>query len=453
LYFAYFIFPIFIVRLSVLDERAPPRVEGRMMSRSPPGFVLTMAGYYGTVAAARCLGDHDVPVMMLDAERLVPGLWSRSVVWRERCPPPRPIERFIEWLLQLGARDPGHVLYPTCDDLAWAFAEYQAELSRYFRLSTPPFASVARVLDKRELYAACDANQIHTPLTWFPRDDDELDRAGREARFPLIVKPRTQVRFTTMRKGKIVASHAELREAYGAFVRCNPYDQSLLERHAHVERPMVQEFCAAAGQPIYSVTGFCDARHELFVARGMHKLVQWPRLAGIGIYFEGAELDEALAEHVRRLCRATGVFGVFEAEFATGTGEPLLIDFNPRFFGQMGFDVARGLPSPYLAYLEAIGDRSRLRAEVDAARAWRPADPTCFVNGTALAWTSMVERLVGHIPAPSVASLCRSGKARRVFDAVKDPRDWVPGVVDDIQQIAGALRHPRATLRAAASGM
>jgi hypothetical protein len=254
-----------------------------------------------------------------------------------------------------------------------------------------------------------------------------------------------------MRKGIIVSNRAELREAYRGFLRRNPYEPRLLERHAQVERPMVQEFCAEAGQPIYSISGFCDARHELFVTRATRKLVQWPRRAGIGIYFEDAPVDHGLAEGLRRLCRAAGVFGVFEAEFTTGTGAPLLIDFNPRFFGQMGFDVARGLPSPYFVYLEAIGELSRLRAEVEAARRWRPSGATTFVNGTALAWTTMVERLVGRTPA-SLPQRENGAGSRRVIDAVKDRADWMPGVVDDIQQITGALRHPRSTLRAAARG-
>jgi predicted ATP-grasp superfamily ATP-dependent carboligase len=420
---------------------------------STAGFVLSMGSYGGTLAAARCLGLRKVPVVMVEGARFAPGSWSRYVTRRERCPPIRPIGRFINWLLKLGARDPGHVLYATCDDLAWAFAERADALRAHFRLLTPPFASVARVLDKQALYAACAALRMPTPRTWFPRDDGDLDTAAREARFPLIVKPRTQVGFVTMSKGIVVDSARELRTAYCAFTRGHRHDPRLLEQHGSLDRPMIQEFHACAGAPIYSVSGFCHPQAG-FVARGTRKLVQWPRRAGVGICFEDAPLDATLADRVHRLCAATGIFGVFEAEFVTGTGEALLIDYNPRLFGQVGFDIARGLPSPYFVHLAATGALSTLRAEVEAARRWRPPGAMLFVNRTALAWTAAAQRLVGG-PQPFRAPLGGQwrGSSPQVIDAVNDGSDWVPGVVDGVSQIAGALRHLRSTLRAAARGV
>jgi D-aspartate ligase len=370
----------------------------------------------------------------------------------------RPFDRFLAWLLAFGARRPGNVLYPTSDDLAWLFAEHEAELRPHFRMLTPTYAAVVRILDKRALYTLCNEVGIGTPRTWFLRDDDDLDAVVRDAPFPLIIKPRTQVLFTTMRKGGIVGSAGELRQAHRAFMRANRYEPRLLARLPEVERPMLQEFCASASGSVYAISGFCDSRHALFVARATRKLVQWPRRAGVGICFEDAPVDEALAQAVRRLCEATGFVGVFEAEFIIGTGSPLLIDFNPRFFGQMGFDVARGLPSPYLVYLAAMNEVDRLRTEVDAALAWkRPAGHMFFVNRTSLAWTRVVERLVGRARSTArhealESALNSTGPHPLVLDFATDAVDFVPGLLDGVQQIAGVLRHPRAALRAAARG-
>jgi D-aspartate ligase len=427
-------------------------------SSSSPAFLLTMASHFGTLAAARCLGDRHVPVIMADAQRFAPALWSRHVLRRAHCPQVRPAGPFIEWLLALGARDPGHVLYATCDELAWMFAEHEAELRPYFRLWTPPFATMARVLDKRALYVACGEVGLRTPATWFPRGDGDFEAVAREARFPMIIKPRTQVLLTTMQKGAIVGSIGELGKAYRAFMQANRYDPRLLERMPDVERPMLQEFCSAAGEPSYAISGFCDSRQRLFVTRAAHKLVQWPRSAGLGICFQDAPLDEALAQRVRRLCEATGLFGVFEAEFVTRGGEPLLIDFNPRFFGQMGFDIARGLPAPYLVYLAAMGDLGRLQTEVEAALAWqRPRAAMFFVNGTSLALTRAGERLVGRAPTRTCEQALNgarnaAGRPPVVLDFAADRADFVPGVLDGAQQIFWALRNPRAFLRHVARG-
>jgi predicted ATP-grasp superfamily ATP-dependent carboligase len=408
---------------------------------------MTMANYYGSLAATRCLGAHEVPVIVADGHRFAPARWSKHVVRREACPPPRPVGAFMDWMLAFGERHPGNVLYATSDDLAWAFAERQTELSERFRLLSPPLASIRSVLDKAALHAACMQAGLRPPRTWFPRDDAEVAAVGRQARFPIIIKPRTQVRFRSMAKGRIVVSPDALLDLYRLFLRDNEYDPEFVADNPGLERPMLQEL--EEGEFIYAISGFCDPRRGLFVARGSRKLVQWPRRAGIGIVFEDAPVDEELSSGLRRLSEITGFFGVFEAEFV-GSDRPYLIDYNPRFFGQMGFDAARGLPSPYLVYLSALGADRRLSDEIESARRWRPSRPMVYVNRTALAWTSAAERVVGRKPAKLPQRLAR-GVADYV-DAVGVESDWLPAVVDGVGQVLGALRHPRAALRAAFRG-
>jgi predicted ATP-grasp superfamily ATP-dependent carboligase len=365
----------------------------------------------------------------------------------------RPVDRFVEWLLALGRRDPGHVLYATSDDLAWAFAERERELKRHFRLLTPAFADVARILDKGALYDACSSADLPTPRTWFPAREGDLESIARQATFPLIVKPRTQVLLTTLRKGRVVAAQGDLREAYTDFVDLHRHDPHLTDGRPFLAQPMIQEFCAEGGnESIYSLSGFSDYAHGLFVARGARKLAQWPRRAGIGIHFADAAVDEGLAQRVRRLCEITRFVGVFEAEFVGTPSDPMLIDFNPRFFGQLAFDVARALPSPFFTYLAATGQHELLRAEVEAARVWRPSGQMSFTNRTAMAWTRTVERLVGRDRVPELGAGAPPAARGRVVDAAADAEDWVPGVLDGIHQIARTLGHPRSVLRAAVRG-
>ena len=216
---------------------------------------MTMASYYGSLAATRCLGTRDVPVIVADADRFAPARWSRHAFQHEDCPPVRPIDAFIDWLLAFGARQPGNVLYATCDDLAWVFAERQAELRKSFRLLSPPFESVARVLDKAALHAACTEAGLLAPRTWFPCGDD-LHSIAKEAKFPLIIKPRTQVRFRSMCKGRIVASRDDLVGAYRQFYADNDYDADLLAKHPDLKRPMIQELYGDGR--VYAISGFAD---------------------------------------------------------------------------------------------------------------------------------------------------------------------------------------------------
>ncbi len=409
-------------------------------------FVLTMASYYGTLAAARCLGKAEVSVIMADSEPYAPALWSRHVTTRLRCPPVRSVDAFLAWLVDLGTRHPGHVLYATSDDLAWIFALHEAELRKHFHMLTPPFAAMSSLLDKGALYEICRDADLRTPRTWLPASWEDVDRIARQGPPSLIVKPRTQVLFHSMRKGSVVASTAKLRETYEAFFSQNRYDPRVLERHPGIEWPMLQEFCGNPGDPVYSVSGYCDPRSGVFVARGTYKLLQWPRQAGVGILFEDAPVSEDLARGIQRMCERAGFFGVFEAEFVQAGADLVLIDFNPRFFGQMGFDVARALPSPLLVYLAATGDTVRLNSAIEAARKWRANGTIRFGNRTALRWTRAAERVVGRTLDPWANG---ASHGIRQLDASVDSDDWLPGLLDSVKQVASAVLHPRATLRAA----
>jgi D-aspartate ligase len=435
------------VGLNVGSNRGVERATGA------PGFVLTTADALGTLAATRCLGENGVPILVFDSRRFAPAAWSRYVVHREACPKVRPVGRFIDALTAFGARNPGHVLYATSDDLAWAFAQRETLLRKSFHLLTPPFACMERLLDKRELYAACGEAGLGVPNTWFPEGDADVERATRTARFPVIIKPRSQVFFTSARKGIVVTCAGDLRSRYSAFARDNGYEAAIVRERPSMARPMIQEIHSE--EPIYSVSGFCDPRRGLFVARGARKTLQWPRRAGIGIAFEDAPLQAPLAEAVRRLCDLTGFFGVFEAEFVD-TGDAMrLIDFNPRFFNQIGFDVARGLPSPYFAYLLALGETAMLDVAVGAAQRWRSEGAAVFRHRTMIALTRTAERLAGRAPA-GVATAVAKGEtgngASIVVEAAIDGRDWLPGLVDGVQQVGSALTHPRSTFRAASRG-
>ncbi len=427
-----------------------PRTDAVGDTAPAPAFVLTTATALGTLAAARCLGARGVPLVALDAARFAPAAWSRYVVHREVFPKIRPVAQFIGALAAYGAQNPGHVLYATSDDLAWAFAEREKLLRKWFRLVTPPFACLARVLDKRALYSACGDAGIAVPNTWFPESDSDVDRVARTARFPVIVKPRSQVFFTSARKGALVASPRELRSTYSAFARDNRYEATISLARPDMGRPMIQELYPA--EPVYSISGFSEPSRGLFVARGARKILQWPRRAGVGIAFEDAPLDARLAEDVRRLCTITGFFGVFEAEFVKTSDGMMLIDYNPRFFNQIAFDVARALPSPYFVYLLALGETTVLDAAVRAAQNWRPARGTVFEHRAMIAWTRAAERIAGRTPEGATLSQPNGAGAPSVVDAAIHGVDWIPGVFDGLRQVGNALQHPRATLRAAARG-
>jgi len=180
---------------------------------SNPAFLLTSPTHDGTLAAARCVGELGIPVTMAGdpLEFFAPARWSKYVTRWESAPHSLESERLVEWLLAFGGRNPGHVLYPTSDDLAWLFAEYASELREFYYLYQPPAASLLSLLDKRSLKTRCDELGIATPPTLFPESLAEALRDAEQLGYPVLLKPRTQVLQRGGGKGHIVRNSTELQ--------------------------------------------------------------------------------------------------------------------------------------------------------------------------------------------------------------------------------------------------
>ena len=426
-----------------LMER-PPRM--RVVGR--PSVLLFSAGFYGTLAAARCFGRNGIDVTVASPTKLGPACWSRFVNRRVACPPESQPEAFIEWLLDFGRREPlQHVLYPTSDELAWLVSVNREALSEYFHLFDPGVDAVYGLLNKRKLFEVGQEVGLRLPRTWFPESEADLDRVAREACFPVLLKPTTQILYSTHVKGHPVAQPGQLAEEYRAFSR-DGYAPMLVRFDPAVSRPMVQEFHKEAAEGIYSLSGFVDETGELFEVRGAMKVLQRPRRLGVGVCFESAPVRADLAQGLQRLCKRLGYHGVFEVEFIQTKDDFLLIDFNPRFYGQMGFDIARGLPLPLLAYHAALGDRDSLMREVRSAREWSGRGEV-FCNRIALEMLLNLQRLSGALPGDEARQWRRWLEDHRgiAVDPLIDTDDLVPTAVELAQILYGSARHPRSFVR------
>ena len=211
---------------------------------------------------------------------------------------------------------------------------------------------------------------------------------------------------------------------------------------------MVQEFLPHAGQAIYSLSGFLSQAGG-WAMRAAIKVLQQPRRLGVGICFEDSAVEPALAEAVISLCRRVGYFGVFEAEFICRGEERLLIDFNPRFFGQLGFDLARGLPLVVLAYESALGHPVTVARLLRSANRWAssPTGARAFCHKRALETLLRWQESAGSMPTREATRWRTWLKTHHAVDAVIDEDDEAPAAIDSLGRFAAWARHPRAFVR------
>ncbi len=128
-----------------LDAPRPPR-------RRSPGFrsqggcdVVWDACRRARLGRARRDG-HACEQQLGRAGTLVASRRTNGLVSEFEGPSTLPRLASAPWCAQ-----PGHVLYPTSDDVAWPVASHSEALSRLFRLYTPPIESLVRLLDKARL--------------------------------------------------------------------------------------------------------------------------------------------------------------------------------------------------------------------------------------------------------------------------------------------------------------
>lgn len=388
--------------------------------------LLTTPEYLGTLAAARCLGARGVPVVVASSTMLGPARWSRAVGRVVRSPDVAEPSAILEWLMGFGKRHCGMVLHPTSDEMVWLVARHQDDLARVFRLYTPPFDTIRSLLDKANLDRAARAAGLAVPKTFFPRDEDEAAELARAHR-ALVLKPRAQVFYSSHFKGQIVRDAESARDAWRTYTR-SPHAAAVVSDAPDLDKPLLQELVPNDG--VRSIAGFVTRDGTVLATRASRKVLQRPHAAGVGVSFEATDVDPHLERSIGVLAKRLGFFGAFEAELVGR--ERKLIDFNPRYYGQMGFDVARGAPLPWLLHLAAHGHESSLAEEAASFVAF---PPRAYEDALVRMLISATQRLTGGEPARAPAF--------ETMDATYAPDDPLPAVASAASTFLDAARHPR----------
>lgn len=428
------------------------------MSPAPVhGALITDPEYFGSLTAVRDLGRSGHSVDVVDVQRrLSRSAASRYCTRRLQAPAEPHTVAAIEWLRHVGRDTPGRFLYPTSDDMAWRIAQSHEVLREHFLMYQPATEATLGLLDKKQLYAFAEACGVPYPRTWAPSSVSDVRDLGetltREAAFPMIVKPRTQAG-GPKGKGLVVESAQELMRAVDHFRQPGAYSEEFIRSApAFIQWPLVQQFMPEASANTYSVSGFIDRSGKVQTARASTKVFQIPVRVGIGIAFEGRTVRRPQVLAIEALARASGYFGVFEVEFIhSSDGELYLMDFNPRYYGQMNFEVSRGMRLPSIAYAAAIGDDTALQqlvAQSEASlRSGDDATVERFCDQFMFRTLLRAQSLKGRIAPDTHRTWLQWMESGELSDFLTADDDPAPAKVDQTTRRRNWLRHPLSTYR------
>lgn len=301
-------------------------------------LVLNAHVRYGLVAI-RALGRRGIDVTAGSSRRFSAGSMSKHVDRFVRYPAPESDPAgFLDALeAELEAND-HDLLLPVNRPTVELVTRHRDRLSPHTNIPFLPYDRLAVGFDKARTIEAARRYDVPHPRTLLPGEAD-LAAVGPTLGYPVVVKP---VRGSGRVGVRTCDCRAELERAYRAVT--DEFGPAL-----------VQEFVPHGGER--GVYALYDRETTLAGVVVQRRLRSLPPEGGPSTYRETVE-DEALVDVADRLLSSLGWFGVAMVEFRVDprTGQPKLMEINPRLWGSLALSVFAGVDFPYLLYQLATGE-------------------------------------------------------------------------------------------------
>jgi D-aspartate ligase len=409
-------------------------VGSRRRSELPPVAVFDAHMPPG-IAFIRSLGRAGVPVTVYSASKHPAGRHSRFAGEFRSCPDLYRTDAFIEWLsARLRSGEIANVA-PTSDFVAFNLAEAVDHAGLGGTFKGPSSAAIRTALFKHEFAAAMEHVGFPAPLSFTPRTDGEFVAAADKLGYPVVVKPRSHVG-VGINRGGVAANERELLELAAPY-RIGDDHSFALRREPDLVHPLVQQYLDPAVTDVVSVSGCLDVDGTVLAVGHSRKMSMWPPKVGIGTSFEWLDTQPFTELALDATQRILGR-GVFELEVCINrvTGDARPIDLNPRGYGQISLEIARGNDLPALWYRSVTG------IELTATRPPGHSSARLWLFGVPYYTGSLVGAVAGPDRGAHLRTFTAGWRTPRV-GVVADRRDPLPGLLH-----AGAvLRHPRGLVR------
>jgi predicted ATP-grasp superfamily ATP-dependent carboligase len=198
---------------------------------------------------------------------------------------------------------------------------------------------------------------------------------------------------------------------------------------------MIQEKIDGKPEDFISISGLLDSAGNPVAHAATCKKAQWPRDLGVGVSFD-CYTDPTIIQTGLKLTRRLLKRGLFELEiiFDKKKKKWVAIDLNPRSFGQVSLDIARGNDLPILWYEQVMNIKSNHVNDPDRNIEWIHLFPYSL------------HKISETIQNPSqlfdIKNIIKSAKKRRV-DIINDLKDPLPS----IPFMLNSVKHPKSLMR------
>ena len=309
-----------------------------------PTPVAVFDNYWATTLSfARSLGRKGVPLHFYGNGA---GRWSRYRSRRQRCPSVENTAVFLPWLRDRIRSGEISRIAPTTDLIAYYASVLREEFPPEVRRTIAPLSEIENCLIKTRFAGGLAGQPVLS--TAAPDSVCGAVSAAAQIGFPLILKPKSHLAVGSDERGHLIRNESELLQHYRRY-SVFPGQESIAAAYPELRWPLIQHYVPSASKRVYSVTGMKDADGGVLAPTVSYKREQWPPNVGVStvqIAYEDDRILKAGLEIVDKLLSR----GIFEVELLADNNVLYAIDLNPRGYGFLELDIARGADLPWLWY-------------------------------------------------------------------------------------------------------
>ncbi len=300
------------------------------------------AGNQNTLAIVRALGSIGHEIVLGGYQKMSLAFFSRHYSRKVMLTNPKTDEpAFINQILELLGSDNIDLVMPVGFKSYQVCTKYQNEIRQYANLIVTTEANIELAIDKRATYALAEEIGIPYPETYRISDIGQLEALP--VSFPCVIK-------SAFESGKNEVTYAntpaELKAKFTDMVQRNNF--------APQDYPVIQEYITGDGYGFFAYYEDGKCRRSFM----HHRIREYPVTGGASVCAESFE-DETLRQQGVKILDHLGWNGVAMVEFKKSniTGEYMLMEINPKFWGSLELAISAGVNFPEMLVQQTAGQK------------------------------------------------------------------------------------------------
>lgn len=297
-----------------------------------------------TLAAVRSMGKMGIRTIVAEKTRHHTSGYSKYAAKTLVYPDPqKDPSAFYRWLRETIIHEKVDFLFPMDDDVMDIVVANQDELRQICHIPVPSEENYRIAANKSLTMRLAQQQGVPHPRTVETDFDTDFEHerlleSVEHLTYPFVIKPR----YGSGSRGiRFVHDAEELLRLYQEIHAANP-------------NPLIQEAVPYGGK--YGVCLCYDSEHNLKGVFIQKELRNYPNERGPSTVRESVVHDVLLA-HSLRLMEGIPWYGVVTVEYMVDprTGEPKLMEINPRYWASLHLAVECGVDFPRLQYQIGMG--------------------------------------------------------------------------------------------------